>query len=92
MLNELPEADPEAELGSGAFMTCAERRGRCWNGQRSCRTSVSGSLAIRSRASKASYNRHDYTDEKRKALEALGGTIDRIVNPQANVVPLGAAQ
>jgi integrase len=34
------------------------------------------------------YDRHEYLEEKRKAFEALAAQIDRIVNPQDNVVPL----
>jgi integrase len=34
------------------------------------------------------YNRHGYREEKRQAFEALAGQIDRILNPQPNVVPL----
>ncbi|WP_316205260.1 site-specific integrase [Bradyrhizobium sp. SZCCHNS3004] len=34
------------------------------------------------------YDRHEYEDEKRHAFEALATMIDRIVNPQPNVVPL----
>ncbi|HKF61966.1 MAG TPA: integrase arm-type DNA-binding domain-containing protein [Dongiaceae bacterium] len=35
------------------------------------------------------YDRHDYTEEKRIALEALAGMIERIINPPAgNVLPL----
>jgi len=36
------------------------------------------------------YDRHDYLDEKRKAFEALAGHIERILNPQPNVVPIAA--
>ena len=34
------------------------------------------------------YDRHEFHDEKKRAYEALAAQIDRIVNPQANVVPL----
>jgi hypothetical protein len=34
------------------------------------------------------YDRHAYYDEKKFAFEALGAQIERIVNPQANVVTL----
>jgi integrase len=34
------------------------------------------------------YDRHEYFEEKKRAFEALAGQIERIVNPQANVVPL----
>jgi integrase len=34
------------------------------------------------------YDRHQYLDEKRQGFEALAGLVDRIVNPQPNVVPL----
>jgi integrase len=37
------------------------------------------------------YDRHEYHEEKRRAYEALAGQIDRIVNPQENVVPLRGA-
>jgi integrase len=38
------------------------------------------------------YDRYEYRDEKAQAFEALASLIDRIVHPQANVVPLRAAQ
>jgi integrase len=34
------------------------------------------------------YDRHEFKDEKRRAFEALAAQIERIVNPQENVVPL----
>jgi integrase len=34
------------------------------------------------------YDRHAYLDEKRAAFEALASLIDRIVDPQPNVVPI----
>jgi integrase len=34
------------------------------------------------------YDRHEYLEEKRLAFERLAAQIDRIVNPQQNVVPL----
>jgi integrase len=34
------------------------------------------------------YDRHEYFEEKKRAFELLASQIDRIVNPQANVVPL----
>ncbi len=34
------------------------------------------------------YDRHSYREEKRHAFEALAGQVERIVNPQPNVVPL----
>jgi len=34
------------------------------------------------------YDRFEYRDEKRLAFEALAAQIDRIVNPQSNIVPL----
>jgi dihydroxyacid dehydratase/phosphogluconate dehydratase len=37
------------------------------------------------------YDRHGYTDEKARALEALASLVDHIVNPRAdNVVPMHA--
>jgi integrase len=35
------------------------------------------------------YDRHEYYDEKARAFEALASQIERIVNPQENVVPIG---
>ena len=35
------------------------------------------------------YDRHEYFEEKKRAFEALAAQIERIVNPQANVVALG---
>jgi hypothetical protein len=37
------------------------------------------------------YDRHSYLDEKRRAFEALAALIERILDPQENVVPLRAA-
>jgi integrase len=37
------------------------------------------------------YDRHEYLEEKRIAFEALAAQIERILNPQENVVPLRAA-
>jgi integrase len=34
------------------------------------------------------YDRHEYFEEKKRAFEALASQIERIVNPQANVVPM----
>src|SRR6516164_7989042 len=36
------------------------------------------------------YDRHEYFDEKAKAFEALAGHVQRIINPQENVVPIGS--
>jgi integrase len=38
------------------------------------------------------YDRHEYHEEKRRAFEALAAQIERIVNPQQNVVPLRSPQ
>jgi integrase len=37
------------------------------------------------------YDRHEYLEEKRSAFDALAAQIDRILNPQENVVPLRVA-
>ena len=37
---------------------------------------------------RGTYDKHEYRDEKRLAFEALASLVERIVNPQANVVPL----
>jgi hypothetical protein len=37
------------------------------------------------------YDRYEYLPEKRDAFEALAAQIERILNPQENVVPLRAA-
>ena len=34
------------------------------------------------------FDRHEFRDEKRRAFEALAGLIERIVDPQPNVVSL----
>jgi hypothetical protein len=34
------------------------------------------------------YDRHGYREEKRRAFEALAAHVQRVVNPQANVVPI----
>jgi integrase len=39
---------------------------------------------------RGTYDRHEYYDEKRRAFEALASLIERIVNPQPNVVVLHA--
>jgi integrase len=36
------------------------------------------------------YDRHEYFDEKAKAFEALAAQVQRIINPKANVVPIGS--
>jgi integrase len=40
---------------------------------------------------RSTYDRHAYYDEKKRAFEALAGLIQRIVNAEANVVPITAA-
>jgi integrase len=41
----------------------------------------------------AIYNRFEYSDERRNALQAWGGYVHNLVSPAAsNVVPLGAAR
>ena len=37
------------------------------------------------------YDRHEFHAEKKRAYEALAVQIDRIINPEENVVPLHAA-
>jgi integrase len=37
---------------------------------------------------RGTYDRHEYRDEKKRAFEALAAQIDRIINPQHNVVPM----
>jgi len=37
---------------------------------------------------RGTYDRHEYHEEKRRAFEALAAQIERIVNPQENVVPI----
>jgi integrase len=37
---------------------------------------------------RATYDKHQYRDEKRRAFEALATQVERIVNPRENVVPL----
>jgi integrase len=38
------------------------------------------------------YDRHEFREEKRLAFEALAGLVERIVNPQPNIVPLRGQQ
>ena len=38
------------------------------------------------------YDRHEFYEEKCRAYEALAAQIERIVNPQENIVPLRGAQ
>ena len=40
---------------------------------------------------RGTYDRHEYLEEKRRAFEARAAQIERIVNPQQNVVPLRGA-
>jgi integrase len=37
---------------------------------------------------RGTYDRHAYHAEKKQAFEALAAQIDRIINPQANVIPM----
>jgi integrase len=37
---------------------------------------------------RGTYDRHAYYDEKKQAFEALAAQIDRILNPQDNVIPM----
>jgi integrase len=37
------------------------------------------------------YDRHGYREEKRRAFEALAAHVERVVNPQPNVVPIRRA-
>jgi integrase len=39
---------------------------------------------------RGTYDRYEYHAEKKQAFEALAGQIDRIVNPQDNVIPFKA--
>jgi hypothetical protein len=34
------------------------------------------------------YDRHSYQDEKRRAFDAVAAQVERILNPQPNVVPM----
>jgi hypothetical protein len=36
------------------------------------------------------YDRYQYAAEKRQAFEALAAQVDRILNPQNNVIPMSA--
>jgi len=36
------------------------------------------------------YDRHRYIDEKRQAFEELAAQVDRILNPNDNVIPMNA--
>ncbi len=40
---------------------------------------------------RGTYDRHEYLEEKRRAFEALAAQIERIIDPQENVVSLRAA-
>jgi hypothetical protein len=40
---------------------------------------------------RATYDKHQYHDEKQRAFEALAAQIERIINPQDNVVSLRGA-
>ncbi len=40
---------------------------------------------------RGTYDRHEYHEEKRRAFEALAAQIERIIDPQENVVSLRAA-
>jgi integrase len=41
---------------------------------------------------RATYDRHEYHEEKKQAFAALAAQIERIVNPQPSVVPLRAGR
>jgi len=41
---------------------------------------------------RATYDRHEYYAEKQRAFEALAAQIERIVNPNENVVAIGSAR
>jgi integrase len=41
---------------------------------------------------RATYDRHEFSIEKRHAFEALAAQIDRIINPQPNIVTLPVAR
>jgi hypothetical protein len=38
------------------------------------------------------YDRHEYLEEKRRAFEALASLVERIVEPQDNVVPIAGGR
>ena len=38
------------------------------------------------------YDRHEYLEEKRLGFEAFASLVERIVNPQANVVAIRGGQ
>ncbi len=38
------------------------------------------------------YDRHEYFDEKARAFEALAAQVERIINPQDNVVSIGSVR
>jgi len=40
---------------------------------------------------RGTYDRYEYRDEKKSGFDALASLIDRIVHPQANVIPLREA-
>jgi integrase len=41
---------------------------------------------------RGTYDRHEYYEEKRRAFEALASLVERIVNPQPNVVVMRGQQ
>jgi integrase len=41
---------------------------------------------------RGTYDLHSFEDEKRRAFDALASLIERIVDPQPNVMPLRGAQ
>ena len=41
---------------------------------------------------RGTYDRHEYLNEKRRAFEALGALIERLVNPADNVVALSESR
>jgi integrase len=92
MLAELRKIDPDAELAN--WVTHDLRR--------TARTLMARAAVVPDHAERAlghklngvsaTYNRHAYEAEKLAAFEALSAQIDRIVDPQPNVVPLERAK
>jgi hypothetical protein len=50
-----------------------------------------GVLAMSSVVFRGVYDRHSFLEEKRIAFQKLAALIERILNPQENVVPLHKA-
>ena len=91
MLTELRKSDPRAK---------APERWTNHDLRRTARSLMSRAGVLPNHAERALghviggvqgiYDRYEYAAEKRQAFEALAAQVDRILNPQDNVIPMSA--